>query len=208
MSMNLKERLEQLDLIDVYNYVMDKNPSKDLPYHSNYHLEQVTKLSIMGCEFHKISHPVQRLVATAALFHDFDHSGSGKDDNKNIIRSVIGFMEFNHENKLFEDEEEMIIINMIKETRYPYLKECHQLNIMQQILRDSDILQAPFAENYIERVVLAIAKEANLTPQQMLAGQIGFMTSTKFCTDWATNLYNEVLPEAIQKVEQAKLEYD
>ena len=208
-TVNLKSRLEEIGVSHIYDYVMETNPSKDLPYHCNYHLEQVTKFALMGCEQYKLDIPSQRLVAVAALFHDFDHSGSGKDDNINIMRACKGFIDFNNfENKeKFQDEEELAILNIIKETRFPYLKKCGELNIMEQILRDSDILQGVFSEDYINKIVLAIAKEANITPEKMLEGQPGFLNSAKFCTEWATDLYVVGLPSAIQKVEQANLEY-
>ena len=209
-TMDLKSKLENLGLTYIYDYVMEHNPSKGLPYHSNYHLEQVTKFALIGSEYYKFPIPNQRLVAVAALFHDFDHSGSGKEDNINIMRACKGFIDFNNfENKeKFEDEEEMTILNMIKETRFPYLKDGSGLNIMEQVLRDSDILQGVFSEDYINRIVLGIAQEANLTPEKMLAGQAGFLNSAKFCTEWATELYKVGLPSALEKVEKAKLEYD
>lgn len=43
----LYNKLKELNLGEVYSYVMENNPSRDLPYHNNFHLESVTKFAIL-----------------------------------------------------------------------------------------------------------------------------------------------------------------
>jgi len=160
-------------------------------------------MALEGCEYYEIPEQYKRLITTAALFHNFNHTGSGKDDDINIIKAVEGFLEFNT-NEEFVDDEEKIIINLIKATRFPYTQDCEELTIHQKILRDSDILQGVFCQNYINGVVFAIAKEANISPEKMLEGQIKFLESATFCTEWATKIYKGALPLVIKKVEEVR----
>ena len=189
---------------NVYSYVMEHNKSYANPYHNNFHLEHVCLFALKGCEFYKIQDQYKKLIATAALFHDFNHTGSGKNDDDNILIAVQGFLDFNVDTNMFVDDEEKIIVDLIKTTRYPYLNDCSELSLFEKIIRDSDIIQGPFCQNYINGVVYGIAKENNIPLSKMLDGQISFLSSTKFCTDWATSLYNDVLPSIIDKVEKAK----
>ena len=135
---------------------MEFNKS-NLPYHNSFHLENVCVFAILGCLHYKIPSINIRLVATAALFHDFNHPGM-KNDDENIIESIKGFLNFNLEYNLFEDEEVSTIVELIKSTRYPYLNSCSNLTKLQMIIRDADILQGPFCQNYISTVVMALAK--------------------------------------------------
>jgi len=206
MNNTLLSEISRLGLQPAYYYVMDTNPSSGLPYHNNYHLQQVCKFALMGADFYKLSDMDKRLLAVAAIFHDYDHSGSGKDDDINIKRAVDAFVKFNLDVKkfgefssYFNEEETEVIIDLIKATRYPYINNTETL--LQEIIRDSDILQGIFADDYINKIVLGIAKENGIPEDKMISGQIGFLKSTKFCTDWATNMYSKELPNAIKKVE-------
>lgn len=202
----LYTKLKELDLGKVYSYVMENNPSQDLPYHGNFHLESVAKFTLLGAQHHKLDKISQRNLATAALFHDWNHSGSGKDDDLNIKRAIKGFNDFyEKEGKdIFTEFDRDQIVNCIKPTRFPYLVECGVLSLHQKIIRDADILQGIFAQNYIVGIVGGLAKESNTPMEKMLGGQAGFLKGTKFCTDWANDLYKERLPEILEKINDVK----
>lgn len=202
----LYNKIKELDLGKVYSYVMENNPSQDLPYHNNFHLESVTKFTLLGAQHHDLDTVTEKNLAVAALFHDFNHSGSGKDDDLNIKRSIKGFNDYCEKDgkNLFTEFDQEQIINFIKPTRYPYLVECGMLSLQQKIIRDSDILQGLFSQNYIMGIVGGIAKEADIPMKKMLDGQEGFLKGTKFCTEWATNLSKERLPEILQKINDVK----
>lgn len=200
----LYTQITELGLKEIYYYVMVNNKSSNLPYHNNFHLEHVCLFALKGCKHYSVDNQYRKLIATAALFHDMNHSGSGKNDDDNILLSVEAFLKFNTDNYEFIEEEQKIIINLIKATRYPYTKECGELTLYEKILRDSDVLQGPFCQNYINGVVFGIAKEANIPLNKMIEGQEGFLTSMVFCTDWANTLYKEVLPSTLEKINTIK----
>lgn len=80
----LQKYITDLRLEKFLDYVIDNNESYNNPYHNNYHLQQVCLFALRGCDYYKMDNQNKRLVAVAALFHDFNHTGSGKDDDKNI----------------------------------------------------------------------------------------------------------------------------
>ena len=207
---NFYNQINKLRLNKIYSYIINTNPSSNLPYHNTFHLEHVCQFSLLGADFYNLSNDDKKILATAALFHDYNHTGSGKNDDININNAIEGFLKFNSNDKVekfkefnFNKKEMDIIINLIKSTRYPYITECDTL--MEKILRDSDVLQGPFCQNYINGVVFGIAKENNIPFEKMIDGQVSFLKSMKFNTDWANDLYKKILPQTINKVEEAML---
>jgi hypothetical protein len=199
----LYSEIEKLSIGDVYDYVMENNKSYALPYHNNTHIENVTLFVLKGCEYYSIKDSYKRLMLVATLFHDVDHTGSGKDDDKNILNSIKSFLDFNEDSR-FVDEEEKFIIELIKATRYPYLQECSSLNEYQQIIRDADVIQGLYSNNYINSVVYAIARESNISLSEMISKQVDYLSNSKFCTEWATNLYQSKVEEVLMKVNKIK----
>jgi len=213
----LHKKIKELGLQGIYTYVMDKNPSKYAPYHNNFHLENVCKYALMNAEENGIDLRNQQILATAALFHDFDHSaGVEKDDTINIGRAIEGMKSYicslpsdEKGNSIFEfdNSEYNIILKLIKATRYPYLTDGTELSDIGKILRDSDILQGLFCQNYINGVTRAIAIEAGIPYESMLKGQANFITNTKYLTKWAEDKANSRIPDVLDLVEIALENY-
>jgi hypothetical protein len=189
------ERLKKLGVYDTYEWVMKNNQSKDLPYHSNYHLKMVAETALKGCDAYHTAFDdkVKKLVVSAALFHDFNHTGSGVDDDENIKIAIESFENYNKEFNIFSKDDENFIIELIKSTRYPYEKTSYDLTLAQNILRDSDILQGHFTDDYLKRTVFALQKEGYSNKDKVVAleGQIKFLESLKFGTHWANQLHEE-----------------
>ena len=197
---------------NVFSYVMKNNPSGALPYHSNFHLEKVCFYSIWLVGMHEgtISHEYsqyrepafyERIIGAAALFHDWNHSGSGKDDDENIRRAQVGFENYCYE--FYEDftEEEKIFINrLIQVTRYPYIDKSENLTTLEKCIRDADILQGTSCENYLNGVVFALAREANIPFLSMLNGQAKFLIEMKFCLPYSQEIHNNYLPEILEDI--------
>jgi hypothetical protein len=192
-------KLRKLGLKTLYKYITEHNTGGDNPYHNNYHLKQVCAFVIKGCEYYEINKEQTKLLAIAALFHDFDHSGGKfKNDDDNVNLSIKGFLKWS---KLPKEDNEMII-SLIKTTRYPYTNVCEDITELEKIIRDSDILQGIFSKDYFNKIVYALADEIGVDRKKMLEGQIGFLESSKFCTDWANNLYKGVLDKTIENVKK------
>ncbi len=193
------DQIKSLGIVDVYDYVTSHNKSVR-SYHSTYHLKSVCGMSIRGCEHFGLSIPYTSLIASASLFHDFNHIGA-KNDNGNIVESIKGFLEFQNEYNRFEIEEESIIISLVRSTRYPYLSECNSLSLGEKIIRDSDVLQSIFCDDYMNTVVFALADELNIEREKMIDVQINFLKECKFCTEWASDKFSQKVPEMINMLE-------
>jgi hypothetical protein len=199
----LYQKIKEYGLGRLYAYVLQNNPSKNLPYHGNSHMEMVAWVATLGGVFYGLTDEDMKILITAALVHDFDHSGSGKDDDINIVRAILGYSDYIE--KTGNDNVDVNKVNdLIMATRYPYTRECGTLTISQQILRDADILQGLFCQNYINGITFGIAQEANIPNVNMINGQEAFLTSTKFCTNWATEIAKNKLPDVLTKVNLVK----
>lgn len=190
VDINIYDSIIELNIEDAYKFVMDNNKSYNLPYHNEFHLEQVCKFALKGAEFYDLSIEDKKCLAVAALFHDINHTGSGKNDDINIEIAIDSFKEFatiaNYDSIDIEK-----IIALIKVTRFPYITEAN--TTIEKIMRDSDIIQGSFMDNYINGVVFALAKEAKIDKKDMIQNQIKFLKNMKFCTSWATNLFKTKL---------------
>lgn len=184
--------LSKYELKPIYDYVISTNPSNDLPYHNNNHIVRVCEFAIMGAEYYKLSENDIRLLIVACLFHDYNHTGSGANDDININNAITSLKEYmstdiKRYHLYFTKEEIDKICNIIQSTRYPEIRE--PSNRLEKIICDADILQGFFVDNYINDTVFKIADENNITHQQMINGQPNFLNSRKFHTKWASNLY-------------------
>ena len=69
-------------------YAMETNRAHGLPYHNSNHLNRVAMFALMGAEYYGLSNEEKKLILTAAFFHDYNHTGSGKNDDLSIIEAV------------------------------------------------------------------------------------------------------------------------
>jgi hypothetical protein len=212
---NLYKTIKKLDLGIVYNYVMSNNTGNINPYHNNFHLESVAKTALELCEKYygndtgikklPINDDVIRLVITAALFHDMNHTGSGKDDSINITIAKNCFYDFVLSNPdMFSASETFIIYDLIDATLYPYIIDNNNLNLLQKIIRDSDILQGMLCQNYIQGVVRALSLEIGISFEQMISGQESFLRNTIFALDYSNAKKTVIIENIINNVNLIK----
>jgi len=189
----------------MYIWIMQNNSGKYNPYHNNFHLESVAEIILTHLPFALKPEDFRSKIITAALFHDFNHSGGKlKNDDDNIALALSGYYHFCDISNIEPDND---VIELIKCTRYPYQTDGSDLNEMQKILRDADILQGMFCQNYINGIVRAISEEAGISFEKMLEGQEAFLTNTKFLTEWATDKANWFLPNVVSKIQEVKKIY-
>lgn len=203
--MVLYKHINNLGLNNIYNWVMEKNSGKFNPYHNNFHLENIAEIILKHLPFASETKEFRTKIITAALFHDFDHSGGKlKNDDENITLALNGYFYYC---ETYKEEVDNDIIGLIECTRYPYKTDGSDLTEMQKILRDADILQGMFCQNYINGVVRALAQEIDISFEKMLEGQEAFLTNTKFLTKWATDKANWYLPIVLSQIREAKKIY-
>ena len=197
----LYHKIKELGIEHIYKYVMENNKSKYLPYHNNFHLEQVCKYSLLIAEASGLALVDKKILAVAALFHDFNHSGGEfKDDSENISTAMRGFLEFDRWLKYmsyepYSTDEKLMIYRLVTGTKYPYTTDGKDLLLSGKILRDADILQELFCENHINGVIRAIATESGKDFDEMLKGHIKFITGVKYLTKYAQDMSDSKIPE-------------
>lgn len=191
--------LSRFKLNGLYNYVMETNPSHNLPYHNNTHLKRVCEFVINSCKYYKISTDDTKIMIISSLFHDYNHSGSSENDDINIKNAIVGIKEYNKISidRINDDEMEKIC-SIITSTRYPSITQPNDL--LDMIIRDADILQGFFVDNYIEDTVLKIAEENKIPKSVMLDKQPEFLNSKKFYTKWATELFNKKINSLLKSI--------
>jgi len=187
----LEKELQKYDIENQYQWVKKHNINLN-PYHNTEHIERVTLFTIMGCEYYNLEKSQIEICATAALFHDFNHSGGKlKDDSDNIKLAIDGLLKFNQETQKFNQSEIELIVSIIDTTRFPYLTNSDNLTLLQNIVRDSDIIQGLLHHDYFNKIVEPIAKEAGIPFNDFLKGQEKFWDSLEFGTGWANKLFED-----------------
>lgn len=136
-----------------YEYYMDWNPSRDLPYHNQYHTLRVFMDCYEGMFYsrmrnHTIEDAEARGLCAGALFHDWDHSGGGLDDEQNLARALAGLQEANkYAASCFYGlsvKEYQIATACIRVTKNPIMQS--PLELHERLIHDAEMMQ-PYEEN-------------------------------------------------------------
>ena len=91
---------------------------------------------------------------------------------------------------------------LIEATHYPYKIGSDKLDLLGQIIRDADLAQA-LSPAWIQQVVFGLAQEWEVSPLEVLKGQLSFLAGLSFSTCWAQQLFPQELIQAkIEEVEQ------
>lgn len=193
------------NLASYFQALILHSTNRGLPYHNVRHSLHVTWLchrAIVhyGIEAQELSLREARNLLVAAMFHDFDHSGSMGDDDLNIERAVRRF------HRYIEDIDRPQIDridDLIRSTQYPHspwdLNDRAAL-----ILRDADLSQA-FSVAWIQEVVIGLAAEWRQSPLEVLRAQAAFHRGIVYETDWARALFPREVVEA--KIAEAEAMY-
>ena len=208
---SLYELIESLGLENAVQYVIDNNKSDDLPYHDNFHSKRVLCYAITGANYYGLSIKDKKILGMASLFHDFNHTGSGKDDSINIEIAKEAFLNYCRINKIRDLEFKCKVISCINATRFPYTEVPE--NLLCKIIRDADVLQGIFCPSYIENIVLLLFKEMgyNINDKDQLIEifdkQEKFMVNCTFLTDWANDEYKVQMPITLAQMNFNKNKY-
>ena len=183
------------DLVHYYG-LLQNCPNKDLLYHNIPHIEDVIREVYDACIFYNLDQLLTRILLIAALFHDWDHTGSTRDDALNIARAIDGL----HIHLLDHDRPyEEHIGKLIYCTQYPYKDIQHSL--ARDIIRDADLFQ-PWDARWIERIIHGLSHEMGISPHAMLEMQVSFLTGLKFNTQWAEKRYGQHIDDRLTEVKK------
>lgn len=177
-----------------YMKLVMKAPNIHAPYHNFRHMTHVCWESYDGGLHMGLNHRELRNLLIASLMHDYGHAGIKIDDQVNIDCAIRALDKY----ALEEDREHLLDIrDSIRATRYPYSDE--QFTTNQLILRDADQSQT-FSLVWMQSL-MGLAKELEMSFEQMLRLQRPFMEKLQFHTLWGKNKFVPMIPMHLARVD-------
>lgn len=196
---NNKEGLYEGNLVYYFQIIFGNTRSLCNRYHNFNHLFHTLWLCYQACIFYKneLTPRERRNLLIAALFHDFDHSGTAAADHLNIERSIKGFEEC----AIREDQAEFNnICDIIRASEFPHKGLSEFLPLSCRIIRDADLCQG-LDVTWIQQVIFGLAIEQGKKPIEVLANQIIFLSNLNFSTEWAMRTFpKEAIEDKISEV--------
>lgn len=178
LNTNILDIIREFKMDEYLNILLKENKSNYAPYHNINHLLCVTKYCYLFGKEEGVSKKELRVLVTAGLFHDFNHSEGKKTDDKNIAEAKKCV-------EKYVDSDDIEDVNvLIEATQYPYVIDVKDLSLSQKIIRDADFMQT-FEDNFIHQVVFGLAKEIGKEPIDFLSMQKSFISSMEFNTNTA-----------------------
>jgi hypothetical protein len=188
----VQELCSQLSISRSFENVRDKNPSNNLPYHNLYHTLTIVEKVVAGGNYYNLPYRSLRHLATAALYHDYAHSGGKYEDSVNVSCALSKMKEFDLDRSIDRFE----VANIIRATEYPYVVE--PICIEQRIIRDADLMQGFCEETWKEMILIGLRAEMSIKLSKEFSvcefgnAQIDFLKSCKTCTEWGhKEFYNK-----------------
>lgn len=197
-------------MMEAFDALRNHNVAAEAPYHNNAHMLGVHAICEELWELEKKESTItavrpEVVLLMAALFHDFNHSAGTASDTENIERAVQALSDFSIDliGAGATIEEVEAAEQAIRCTVFPFTQEPR--NLMEQILRDADFLYTSYLgtpEDVMEglRAEISIARGAEVSYQDMLAGQTAFMKSAKLYTPSAQVLWDLHVPRYMESL--------
>lgn len=182
-------------------YIDKFNPGNIHAYHNNKHMLFVYDISMKifddiffeSSKSEMFKENGRLSLGLAAIFHDFDHFGSGtRPDAENIKKALRGFDTFTQHYKIKEKLTEDLIYqsvdSIITSTEFPH-KQISETATLCHIIRDADLL--PGIYDGWEDIVRSICKEMKRTIEQWKPVQIKFISNLSYKTNFAQKIYEQ-----------------
>jgi hypothetical protein len=194
IDLELEEKVKNIckrfNISCVFDFVKEKNPSNNLPYHNWYHACCMVEKVIEGANYHNLPYRSMRHLAVAALLHDFAHSGGHRNDAANIQIALAGAyaLECIRPDRTVANGIDMSELEeLIKVTEYPYVLD--PICIEHRIIRDADLMQGlrpTWKEMIIDnlRQEMSIALKKEISEQEMLVGSHKFLSNITPLSNW------------------------
>lgn len=187
------------DLIFYFRLLFFHSNNSNHPYHNIRHMLHVMWECYDGAVYHGLDRRQFRNILISAIGHDLNHSRrTGGDDGKEIetalrtlANNILAF------DKEYFDE---IEVN-IRATQYPYVIPEDQLKQSQRIIRDADMSQT-FSPVWLQQTIFGLAEESGKRPLELLEGQVPFLNSLKFFSEWGRSKFTPQIEAKKKEVEE------
>lgn len=138
LSTRLSFILGQVDLpMQPFLGWLENNPAKTLPYHNNNHMLNVAEDALTIANVLGLSLPAKKNIVTAALLHDYGHTGNPHFVDKVNIGIAVAFVKENVPELEQYGVNLKHVLELVKATQYPVLKKPSSLNA--SVLVDADV---------------------------------------------------------------------
>lgn len=186
------------DLVHYFR-VLWHSPNILHPYHNLRHMLHVTWATYQGAMHHRdeLTREQIRALLIAAMFHDYNHTGTTGNDARNIEVAIGGMK--THALPADKRIVEEMSCKYIKATQFPHLDEDFDLPAL--ILRDVDVAYT-LSDVWIQLVNFGLNQELGISPEQMLRGQAPFLKNLKFHTTWGEQTYGPRIQPRIEEAEE------
>jgi hypothetical protein len=201
-------QMQQLLLKD-----LEDNPSKDAPYHNNYHMVLMSRIAVVILNDITtipdivIDHEWATLVVmTAGMLHDYAHTAGKSKDSTNILRAYIHAESFIDNCPIpFPDRMKELVLDAIRCTEYPFVIE--PKNYIERVIRDADILYAAVSgssETIMEhlRSEIEVSHGNAITYREILDNQKLFLESATLFTRAGKLMWDTHAPQYFKDMER------
>lgn len=195
----LIDRVDSKSLINTRDIVSSwrANPSANLPYHNNFHQASVTVVAntlFNKCIFGEADSTIDRAsLITAAMFHDYAHSGGNSKDTLNIVGAISWMAPRCHEKTA------PLVYEAILSTEFPFIRE--PVSLVAKILRDADLLACVVCSpaTYYEQYVLGLKHEIETSMKKVLTNLEFFSMQVEFLSKVSFYVASDLAPEMVEK---------
>lgn len=194
--------LERFGLADMADYITSTNPSNNLRYHNTEHMFRMAQIAykLYSCD-NWYNDADARLLITACLWHDYDHSGGKESDSFNIDVACRSLRVWNEQHShLFDSTELDKIYRIIMVTEFPFVY--NPQGILERCIRDADLLYTlsdntcEIVNGLFEEIRFKFEDQVN-APKLFIAGQQSFWANAVMFTDLGRTLKEELADQAI-----------
>lgn len=190
--------LERFGLADMWEFIRETNPSKDLTYHNTEHMYRMAQIAykLYTCRLVNVDKEAILLIS-ACLWHDYGHSGGKEPDGVNIANAVRSLREWNHGSHYFSQEDLDIVGRLIYVTEFPFIRIPN--GPLEICIRDADLLYVLSDQTGEITDGLYQELQDRFTAEEFINGQTTFWTNAQMYTRYGARLKNALADEAVKK---------
>lgn len=191
----LEPILQKFELMKVYEAVKNDFNTSSNVYHSFLHTNSVILNCYEGALFQQLTPSETKVLLLAAMFHDYNHTGTSMRDDYNIMKAITGLCSVIVKKfpELLTADELKATGNLIRKTQYPYTPG--KLTISEKIIRDADLMTLYEKPETMASLYRGLMNEINhartfmgkhlLTSKDFAAEQDKFLLFVNWNSNWA-----------------------
>lgn len=184
---------ESLNLVWLFDFVREQNPSNNLPYHNWFHTCCVVAECIEAGQYYNLPFVSYKQLVAAAIMHDYRHSGGKKSDRDNVDEACR-HANIQLKGRGFSDEFTQPVVATILATEYPFTTK--PFSIEQKIIRDADLMMITHDNWFLTTVdmlkqEIGVSENREIPLLEAVFKQRSFIHAAVLYTDWGREKYDK-----------------